>query len=149
MEKILAQLQLAPDSTEEQVVAAIAALQQELDEVKRTAAEKAADQFAENYKGLVQDPKILRNAYLANPELAQQMVDNMRPLQKPEKPADKIGKPVTNSQQTEEPQTPPAPKTVCNSQTGKRPILNGIAQCKSPQERIDFIKAHASEMSLV
>ena len=147
MENILAQLQLAPDATEEQAVNAIAALQQELEEVKRAAAEKEADQFVENHKALVLDPKILRNAYLANPELARQMVDNMRP-QSQVKAADRIGQPVMNSSPTGG-QEPPAPKTVCNSKGAERPVLNGIAQCKSPQERVAFIKAHAAEMALI
>lgn len=124
MEKLIELLGLSPDATEEDVIAAVTELRSRRDELETAAANAEAEEFAEENGDLVKDKCQLKNAYLANKELAKAMIANCR------KPAHR------------------APVTAANA---KRPDITDLRSKLAslpPSKRADFYRQHKADFDL-
>lgn len=99
MDKLKELLGLPADADDEAVAEAVAALKARMDEQDKAARDAEAETFAAANAELVQDKAALKDAYLANKELAAAMVANFK-----------------------RPAAPPAP--VCDPATARKPALN-------------------------
>ena len=137
MEEILKALGLADDASPEDAVAAIEALKEKASAAEKSASEAAAkcrsmecDAFIEANKAKIADVAACREAYMANPEVAQKLVAACKA---PE------AKPQTV--------LAAAKKTPEVHKTGK-----AFASCREemaslpPAERAKFYKDHAAEI---
>ena len=73
MEKLKTLLGLAPEATDEDVAAAVAALQKQLQEQAQAQAEREAEAFANENSEDEKEKEVLKNAYRAAPETAKLM----------------------------------------------------------------------------
>lgn len=99
MDKLKELLGLPADATDEAVAEAVASLKARLEELDNAARNAEAETFAAANAELVQDKAALKDAYLANKELAAAMVANFK-----------------------RPAAPPA--VVCDPATARKPALN-------------------------
>lgn len=141
MNEILKALGLAEGASEADAVAAINALKTKASDAETAAAEcqtKAdeaeakcrkmeCDAFLEANKDKIADVAACREVYMKDPECAKKMLG-----------ACKAAEPVKTPTQ----QILGAAKTPA-----KKDILDGLAKCKTPQERIEFAQQHASEFA--
>ena len=131
MDKIKEALGLAPEATDEDVLAKVtelkeqnAALNKEKEEAETARKDAEADAFAEEHKGVC-NKEALKAAYLANKETAVALVKGLV------KPAE-------------------APQTILNK-SGKDPVVANKASRESlaalpPAERAAYYQQHASEI---
>lgn len=131
MDKLKELLELAPEATEEDILAAIVQLKEQVAAANKEKEEAEAESFAEEHKAVC-NKDALKSAYLMNKDAAKALVAG---LVKPEQKAD-------------------APKqVVLNKDTVATPALKlnkaqeGLAACKTPAERCNYIMAHAKELA--
>lgn len=127
MEELKAILGLPPETADDEVIAAAAAA------LRAAAEEKAnaeAEEFAEENKDKVEDAAALKAAYRKNPELAREIVGNIKAH---------VAAPAV---------------VVCDSTKAKTPVLaaknalrEGLAKCKAGAERAAYVQAHAAEFA--
>lgn len=118
MEKIKELLGLEPDATQEAVEQAIAALQASLKEYAAQAAEAEADAFANENSTDDEEKKTLKNAFLANSDVAKQMATLIK---KPK--AGAPAPPITNAAKAK----PPA-SFMGGFAAANKPVLNALQQ---------------------
>ena len=132
MDKLKELLGLAPEASEEDVVAAVTALKEKADEADAAKQDAAAEAFANSHKDCGMDAEALKNAWKAAPAETEALVNSFK---KPE-PAKVPEKPLLNSM-------------------GKTPELKptksaGDARAEMaslpPAERAAYFKAHAEEI---
>ena len=133
MDKLKEALGLNAEATDEETLAAVNAVVAERDSLKKAAADKAAEDFAEN---AVRDGKIaedqkeaVKNAFLQSPEAAKAVLNAFKAQEKPQV------------------KSPEKPQTVLNAGKDK-PNLNArqtLAQLP-PKERAAFYAEHKSEL---
>lgn len=132
MDELKTVLGLATEATEAEIVDAVKALKAKNDELEKDKAEAEAEQFAsENAcKGIEKD--VLKNAYLAAPEVAKNMMAGLKPLAK----------------------ALPAKSPTCVAANAATPDLDavknaraGLDACKTPQERCAYVMRHAAELA--
>lgn len=149
MQKILEALGLAEGASEDEALSAIQGLKDKASaaeakateaETAKTEAEKAkeqavaecramkADAFVAVHKDQIADTAAAKAAYIANPELAEQMIAACKAA--PAKPAQQILAPARSAQ-------PPK----------KSGVMEQLAACKSAKERCEFVMAHAKEIA--
>lgn len=149
MQKILEALGLQEGASEDDALTAIQGLKDKASaaeakatdaENKKTEAEKAkedavaecramkADAFVESHKDQIADTAAAKAAYIANPELAEQMIA-----------ACKAAEPTKKQQILAAAKGNPTAK--------KADVLEQLAACKSAQERVEFVMAHAKEIA--
>lgn len=87
-----------------------------------------ADAFVESHKDQITDTAAAKAAYIANPELAEQMIA-----------ACKAAEPTKKQQILAAAKGNPTAK--------KADVLEQLAACKSAQERVEFVMAHAKEIA--
>lgn len=140
--EIIAALGLAEGATKEDVLAAIKAIQdgQAAAEAKATEAETKKDEAEAKCRGFEADAFIAKNAdkigdvaafkevYVKDPALAQKAIGAFK-AQKPAAPATRI---VAKTAQT------PA---------GGNDVLDGLAKCRTPQEKVAYATLHAKELA--
>lgn len=78
MEKLKEALGLAPEATDDEVLAAVVALKDKLAELDAAALDAEADAFAEANKEKVVNAAELKAQYLANPAVAKAIVANIK-----------------------------------------------------------------------
>ena len=78
MDKLKEALGLAPEATDEEVLAAVVALKDKLAEQEAAALDAEADAFAEANKEKVVNAAELKAQYLANPAMAKSIVANVK-----------------------------------------------------------------------
>lgn len=134
MDKLKELLGLAADASDEDVVAAVTALQEQVAQANKEKEDAEAESFAEEHKAVC-NKDALKKAYLLNKEAAQELVAGMA---KPEKPAAPV---IANK---------PALASL-----GKTPALKaaksaGDARSEMaalpPAERAKYYKDHAEEI---
>lgn len=133
MDKLKELLGLAADASDEDVVAAVTALQEQVAQANKEKEDAEAESFAEEHKAVC-NKDALKKAYLLNKEAARGIVAGLVPAA----PA-----PVKK----EEP-----PQTILNKETSATPALKnkareGLAACKSPAERVSYVMKHAAELA--
>lgn len=128
MDKLKELLGLAPDASEEDVLAAVKALKEQNATLNKEKEDAEAESFAEEHKALC-NKEALKKAYLLNKDAAQGLV---------------AGLVKSAPAKTEKAQTllnkgqPTAPAL-------KNKAQDGLAACKSPAERIAYVTAHAAD----
>lgn len=149
MQKILEALGLQEGASEDDALTAIQGLKDKASaaeakatdaENKKTEAEKAkeeavaecramkAEAFIAAHKDQITDTAAAKAAYIANPELAEQMIA-----------ACKAAEPAKKQQILAAAKGNPTAK--------KADVLEQLAACKSAQERVEFVMAHAKEIA--
>ncbi len=124
MDKLKELLSLAPEATEEDIIAAVQAIITERDEMKAANADAEAENFAEEHANKGVPKEVLKNAYKTSPGVAKAIVENM-----------------------ELPAAPKAQEPICNSAAAKTPVLkNSSIKGSTPEERTAYIMAHANEL---
>lgn len=112
-EQLIAALGLAPEATDDDVVAAVAALKQRCDEQEAAALNAEAEQVAEENKDRIANKAAFRALYIKNREAAKAMLACLAPAAKP---------------------------AVCNKAEARMPADNPFAGLKSPEERCAAIE---------
>ena len=127
MEELKKALGLAPEATDEEVAAAVKALQDRIAALEGEAKNKEAEDFAAQNSDKC-DKDVLKNAYLRDPEMAAQIVSNI------------IKAPAETTR-------------VCNSKTATPPVISktrGDARAElstlPPAERPAYYAAHRAEI---
>lgn len=132
MDKLKELLGLAPEASEEDVVAAVTALKEKADEADTAKQDAAAEAFANSHKDCGMDAEALKNAWKAAPAETEALVNSFK---KPE-PAKVPKKPLLNS-------------------LGKTPALKAAKSAADaraemaalpPAERAKYFKEHAAEI---
>ena len=108
--KLIELLGLAPEATEEDVIAGVTELQTRIAEFEAREAEAEAEAFAAENEDKVEDKEALKNAFKMNPELARSILANCK-------------KAVVNAVPAKPVITEPA-KPVCNAATAKKPVMS-------------------------
>ena len=141
MNEILKALDLAEGASEADAVAAINALkkkasdaetaaaasQTKADEAEAKCRKMECDAFLEANKEKIADVAACREVYMKDPECAKKMLGACKAAEPVKKPTQQILG---------------AAKTPV-----KKDVLDGLAKCKTPQERIDFAQQHAGEFA--
>ena len=134
MDKLKELLGLAPEASEEEIVAAVTALQEQVAQANKEKEDAEAESFAEEHKAVC-NKESLKKAYLLNKEAAKELVAG---LAKPEKPA-----------------APVIPNKPALASLGKTPELKATKSAADaraemaalpPAERAKYFKAHAEEI---
>ena len=112
-EQLIAALGLAPEATDDDVVAAVAALKQRCDEQEAAALNAEAEQVAEENKDRIANKAAFKALYVKNREAAKAMLACLAPAAKP---------------------------AVCNKAEARMPADNPFAGLKSPEERCAAIE---------
>ena len=138
MDKLKELLGLAADASDEDVVAAVTALQGQVAQANKEKEDAEAESFAEEHKAVC-NKDALKKAYLLNKEAAQELVAGLVPAA----PAPTVGRAVPGE---------PPPQTILNKETSATPVLKnkareGLAACKSAAERVDYVQKHAAELA--
>ena len=133
MDKLKELLGLAADASDEDVVAAVTALQEQVAQANKEKEDAEAESFAEEHKAVC-NKDALKKAYLLNKEAARGLVAGLVPA-------------VPAPAKKEEP-----PQTILNKETSATPALKnkareGLAACKSAAERVDYVQKHAAELA--
>ena len=149
MQKILVALGLAEGASEDDALSAIQGLKDKASaaeakateaETAKTEAEKAKDEavaecramkanaFVAAHKDQIADTAAAKAAYIANPELAEQMIAACKAAE--QKKTQQVLAPAKSA---------PTAK--------KDGVLEQLAACKSAQERVQFVMAHAKEIA--
>ena len=133
MDKLKELLGLAADASDEDVVAAVTALQEQVAQANKDKEEAEAESFAEEHKAVC-NKDALKKAYLLNKEAARELVAGLVPA-------------APAPEKKEEP-----PQTILNKETSATPVLKnkareGLAACKSPAERVSYVMKHAAELA--
>ena len=133
MDKLKELLGLAADASDEDVVAAVTALQEQVAQANKEKEDAEAESFAEEHKAVC-NKDALKKAYLLNKEAARGLVAGLVPA-------------APAPEKKEEP-----PQTILNKETSATPVLKnkareGLAACKSAAERVDFVQKHAAELA--
>ncbi len=134
MDKLKELLGLAPEASDEDVVAAVTALKDQVAAANKEKEEAEAESFAEEHKAVC-NKDALKKAYLANKEVAKELVAG---LAKPEKPAAPViaNKPVLAS-------LGKTPEVKANkSAADARAEMAALP----PAERAKYYKEHAAEI---
>ena len=126
MDKLKELLGLAPDATEEDILAAVGQLQEQVAAANKEKEEAEAESFAEEHK-VVCNKEALRSAYLMNKDAAKALVAGLA------KPAKATGQVVLNKESHATPHIARA--------WNPRSEMAALP----PRERAAFYKAHASE----
>lgn len=108
--KLIELLGLAPEATEEDVIAGVTELQTRIADFEAKEAEAEAEAFAAENEDKVEDKEALKNAFKMNPELARSILANCK-------------KAVVNAAPAKPVITEPA-KPVCNAATAKKPVMS-------------------------
>lgn len=108
--KLIELLGLAPEATEEDVIAGVTELQTRIAEFEAREAEAEAEAFAAENEDMVEDKEALKNAFKMNPELARSILANCK-------------KAVVNAAPAKPVITEPA-KPVCNAAAAKKPVMS-------------------------
>lgn len=108
--KLIELLGLAPEATEEDVIAGVTELQTRIAEFEAKEAEAEAEAFAAENEDMVEDREELKNAFRANPTLARAILANCK-------------KAVVNAAPAKPVITEPA-KPVCNAAAAKKPVMS-------------------------
>ncbi len=135
MEKLKTLLGLAPEATDEDVAAAVAALQKQLQEQAQAQAEREAEAFANENSEDEKEKEVLKNAYRAAPETAKLMAGLIK------RPA---ATPVTNSQAAK------APPSFATLTSASPPALNALQQYEAMPEgkaKREFLRANAIQIN--
>ena len=106
--KLIELLGLAPEATEEDVIAGVTELQTRIAEFEAKEAEAEAEAFAAENEDKVEDKEALKNAFKTNPELARSILANCKKAVVNAAPA-KITEPA---------------KPVCNAAAAKKPVMS-------------------------
>ena len=138
MDKLKELLGLAADASDEDVVAAVTALQGQVAQANKEKEDAEAESFAEEHKAVC-NKDALKKAYLLNKEAARELVAGLVPAA----PAPTVGRAVPGE---------PPPQTILNKETSATPVLKnkareGLAACKSAAERVDYVQKHAAELA--
>jgi phage I-like protein len=133
MDKLKELLGLAADASDEDVVAAVTALQEQVAQANKEKEDAEAESFAEEHKAVC-NKDALKKAYLLNKEAARELVAGLVPA-------------APAPEKKEEP-----PQTILNKETSATPVLKnkareGLAACKSPAERVSYVMKHAAELA--
>lgn len=112
-EQLIAALGLAPEATDDDVVAAVAALKQRCDEQEAAALNEEAEQVAEENKDRIANKAAFKALYVKNREAAKAMLACLAPAAKP---------------------------AVCNKAEARMPADNPFAGLRSPEERCAAIE---------
>ena len=134
MDKLKELLGLAPEASEEEIVAAVTALQEQVAQANKEKEDAEAESFAEEHKAVC-NKDALKKAYLLNKEAAQELVAG---LAKPEKPAAPViaNKPTLAS-------LGKTPEVKANkSAADARAEMAALP----PAERAKYFKEHAEEI---
>lgn len=134
MDKLKELLGLAPEASEEEIVAAVTALQEQVAQANKEKEDAEAESFAEEHKAVC-NKESLKKAYLLNKEAAQELVAG---LAKPEKPAAPViaNKPTLAS-------LGKTPEVKANkSAADARAEMAALP----PAERAKYFKEHAAEI---
>ena len=134
MDKLKELLGLAPEASEEEIVAAVTALQEQVAQANKEKEDAEAESFAEEHKAVC-NKESLKKAYLLNKEAAQELVAG---LAKPEKPAAPViaNKPTLAS-------LGKTPEVKANkSAADARAEMAALP----PAERAKYFKEHAEEI---
>lgn len=134
MDKLKELLGLAPEASEEEIVAAVTALQEQVAQANKEKEDAEAESFAEEHKAVC-NKESLKKAYLLNKEAAQELVAG---LAKPEKPAAPViaNKPTLAS-------LGKTPEVKANkSAADARAEMAALP----PAERAKYYKEHAAEI---
>ena len=134
MDKLKELLGLAPEASEEEVVAAVTALQEQVAQANKEKEEAEAESFAEEHKAVC-NKESLKKAYLLNKEAAKELVAG---LAKPEKPAAPV---IANKPTLASLGKTPALKAT-KSATDARAEMAALP----PAERAKYFKEHAEEI---
>ena len=106
--KLIELLGLAPEATEEEIVAAVTSLKEQVADFVEKEAEAEAEAFAAENEDKVEDKEALKNAFKKNPELARSILANCKKAVVNTAPA-KITEPA---------------KPVCNAAGAKKPVMS-------------------------
>ena len=106
--KLIELLGLAPEATEEEIVAAVTSLKEQVADFVEKEAEAEAEAFAAENEDKVEDKEALKNAFKKNPELARSILANCKKAVVNTAPA-KITEPA---------------KPVCNAAAAKKPVMS-------------------------
>lgn len=106
--KLIELLGLAPEATEEEIVAAVTSLKEQVADFVEKEAEAEAEAFAAENEDKVEDKEALKNAFKTNPELARSILANCKKAVVNAAPA-KITEPA---------------KPVCNAAAAKKPVMS-------------------------
>ena len=134
MDKLKELLGLAPEASEEEIVAAVTALQEQVAQANKEKEDAEAESFAEEHKAVC-NKESLKKAYLLNKEAAKELVAG---LAKPEKPAAPViaNKPTLAS-------LGKTPEVKANkSAADARAEMAALP----PAERAKYFKEHAEEI---
>jgi phage I-like protein len=127
MEKLKELLGLGPEATDDDVAAAVKALQDKVAESDRAAAEREAEEFAEANKAKA-DRNVLKAQFLANREVAKALVAAIP-----------------------EPKAPETAQRLLNKSDAKTPeaadIVKELNKLPAGKARADFVMAHAAELA--
>ena len=134
MDKLKELLGLAPEASEEEVVAAVTALQEQVAQANKEKEEAEAESFAEEHKAVC-NKESLKKAYLLNKEAAQELVAG---LAKPEKPAAPV---IANK-----PTLASLGKTPALKATKSAADARAEMAALPPAERAKYFKEHAEEI---
>lgn len=106
--KLIDILGLAPEATEEEIVAAVTSLKEQVADFVEKEAEAEAEAFAAENEDKVEDKEALKNAFRKDPELARSILANCKKAVVNAAPA-KITEPA---------------KPVCNAAAAKKPVMS-------------------------
>ena len=112
-EQLIAALGLAPEATDDDVVAAVAALKQRYDEQEAAALNAEAEQVAEENKERICNKEAFKALYVKNREAAKAMIACLAPAAKP---------------------------AVCNKAEARMPAESPFSGLKSPEDRCAAIE---------
>ena len=132
MDKLKELLGLAPEASEEDVVAAVTALKEKADEADAAKQDAAAEAFANSHKDCGMDAEALKNAWKAAPAETEALVNSFK---KPE-PAKVPEKPLLNS----------LGKTPALKATKSAADARAEMAALPPAERAKYFKEHAAEI---
>lgn len=132
MDKILSALDLGPDASEDDAVAAIEGLKKERSDAQAAVLKNEAEAFADEHKDKIENRQAVVDLYVKNgKEVATAFIAAVKaPATVPEKPA----------------------QTVLNAKPGVTPVTvsplrEGLAKCRNAAERCDYVTAHAAEFA--
>ena len=134
MDKLKELLGLAPEASEEEIVAAVTALQEQVAQANKDKEDAEAESFAEEHKAVC-NKESLKKAYLLNKEAAQELVAG---LAKPEKPAAPV---IANK-----PALASLGKTPALKATKSAADARAEMAALPPAERAKYFKEHAEEI---
>lgn len=118
MEQLIGLLGLAPEASEEEILAAVRALREQIARQEEDALRAEAEQAAEENKDRIANKAAFTALYVRSPEAAKAFLACTR--------------------------APQAPAPVCNKSEARTPAQagGGLAACRTPEERCDWIARH-------